>query len=155
MNHHELLVHIRAELTDGNHLDAWELALTSKDAVAIAYVESHAPITMASDPCGSCGGAGKDWECPYCRPDGLCWETMIFVGDCFAAEWHPPASTAESIAYLTWEGLMEPSGDGSGSPWAIDVVSWPTVLGHIIDLLVSFVGLPVRCHQEHLTWSMP
>lgn len=141
MNHLDLITSIRVHLHDGDHLDAWELALEAQDAVAIAYVESHTgPIEMTSDPCGSCHGNGTRWDCEYCRPDGLCWETMIFVGDCLAAEWEP------RIGYAF--------GDGAQLWTAPDKETHPRFTEHLIALLSVFLGPPNMVKPGIAWWDL-
>ena len=114
MSHIELLTRIRAELGNGNHLDAWELALESQDAVALAYVEAHAPITMVSRSVN-----------------------VIYAGNWWVAEWR----TGE-VAELRWAGGLEPYTMRYQTRPLPRQPRHPAVFHHLVSMLAGFLGEP-------------
>ncbi len=137
MSHIELITRIRAHLHDGDHLDAWELALEAQDAVAIAYVEAHAPITIKPEgECPECEGSGELVKtvivniggadmvlvpedradpCWWCAGDGSSPTHTVMVGATIAAE--VIAAPSDLRCYLEWRASV------IESPL---VGSWPT-----------------------------
>ena len=148
MNHIELITRIRADLGTGNHLDAWELALESQDAVALAYVAEHAPITMAP-----MYHTGFDYGHPershledYDPSRYMRQETIIVVGADMVALF-APSRRAPGISTLEcWRGKMD-------DPWLIEQLR-TRLFDHIVGILAQFIGLPVNWATS-ARWKLP